>query len=299
MKLIKKLTQNEIRTGYISLSQDLLGDFYPMYTREDIENAPDRKIRIAQTFHVPQLVEGIFNKRLELRIQSTSGTIVVELILNNIMQRLNLIDADLLIIEQIGENDYQLDYIQGTDNVNYGPIFDLLNGKRFRVIRDNEGAEPNAQVEVENTIDEDADEEDLNKDTSSRLDELLSNTTPEIKERISKFRQRNKTIVNNLKALYQGKCQITGTEFTFHKKNGELYSEVHHLIPLGENGSDSYSNAIVVSPLVHRMLHFADVSEIDLSNIRDHKLPISINGKNYEITWHPEHASTVEESLNR
>ncbi len=47
MKLIKKLTQNEIRTGFISLSQNLLGDFYPMYTREDIENAPDRKIRIA------------------------------------------------------------------------------------------------------------------------------------------------------------------------------------------------------------------------------------------------------------
>ena len=299
MKLIKKLTNREISKGFISLSRNLLGDFYPMYMREDIENAPDRRIRIAQTFHVPHLAEGIFNKRLELRIHATSGTTVVELILNNIMQRLNLIDADLLIIEQIGENDYQLDYVRATDNVNYDPIFESLNGNSFLVIQDNAGAEPIAHVEVENTIDEDADEEDLIKDTSSRLDELLSNTTPEIKERISKFRQRNKTIVNNLKALYQGKCQITGTEFTFHKKNGELYAEVHHLIPLGENGSDSYSNAIVVSPLVHKMLHFADVSEIDLSNIRDHKLPISINGKNYEITWHPEHANTVEESLNR
>ncbi len=298
MKLIKKLSANEIRTGFISLSQNLLGTFYPSYTLADIENAPNSKIRIDQTFHVPQLGEGIFNKRLELRIQGRTGGIVVELILNNIMQRLNLVDSDLLIIEQIGENEYQLDYIRGTDHANYGPMFDSLNGKRFRVIQDNEEAEPIAIMEMENTVSEDADEDDLNKDTSIRLEELISNAAPEIKERILKFRQRNKSIVNNLKELYQGKCQITGTQFTFKKKNGELYSEVHHLIPLGENGSDSYANAIVVSPLVHRMLHFADISEIDLSKIQNHKLPISINGQPYEITWHPQHSSTVEESLN-
>ncbi|MFM2441476.1 MAG: hypothetical protein RL449_117 [Bacteroidota bacterium] len=299
MKLIKKLSANEIRTGFISLSKNLLGTFYPNFTLADIENAPNHKIRIDQTFHVPQLGEEIFNKRLELRIQSRTGGIVVELILNNIMQRLNLLDTDLLIIEQIEVNDYQLAYIRETDHVNYGRVFDSLNGQRFLVIQDNEGAQPIAHVEIENTINEDADEEDLSKDTSNRLEELMSIASPEIKERISKYRQRNKSIVNNLKELYQGKCQITGTQFTFKKKNGELYSEVHHLIPLGENGSDSYANAIVISPLVHRMLHFADVSEIDLSKIHNHKLPISINGQPYEITWHPEHSSTVEESFNR
>ena len=66
--------------------------------------------------------------------------------------------------------------------------------------------------------------------------------------------------------MYGGKCQITGETMTFKKKNGELYSEVHHLIPLGESGSDSYANAIVISPLIHRMLHYADVSEIDLNH---------------------------------
>ena len=81
------------------------------------------------------------------------------------------------------------------------------------------------------------------------------------------------------------------------KKNGELYSEVHHLIALGEDGSDSYANAIVVSPMIHRMLHYADVSEIDLSKINDNKLKITLNGEEFEITWHPDHFKTVEKSL--
>ena len=84
---------------------------------------------------------------------------------------------------------------------------------------------------------------------------------------------------------------------TFKKKNGELYSEVHHLIPLGESGSDSYANAIVISPLIHRMLHYADVSVIDLNNIVDNKLRITINGDEYEITWLPQHLETVQKSL--
>lgn len=97
--------------------------------------------------------------------------------------------------------------------------------------------------------------------------------------------------------MYNGLCQITGDQYTFVKQNGEYYSEVHHLIPLGENGSDSYANAIVVSPLIHRMLHYAKVSEIDLSLIQDNKLTISINNRNFEITWHPDHMRVVDESL--
>jgi 5-methylcytosine-specific restriction protein A len=84
---------------------------------------------------------------------------------------------------------------------------------------------------------------------------------------------------------------------TFQKKDGSWYSEVHHLISLGENGSDSYANAIVISPLIHRMLHYAKVSAIDLSKIKNHKLKIQINDKDYEITWHPDHLKTVEKSL--
>jgi len=146
--------------------------------------------------------------------------------------------------------------------------------------------------------DEDVEEDLLNQDTSSKLAELDDEgVDPEVKERIFKIRKRNNKIVKELKKLYGGKCQITGETLTFKKKNGELYSEVHHLIPLGESGSDSYANAIVLSPLIHRMLHYADVSEIDLNNIVDNKLKIKINAVDYEITWLPEHLETVKKSL--
>jgi 5-methylcytosine-specific restriction enzyme A len=150
------------------------------------------------------------------------------------------------------------------------------------------------QIKTENDIEEDL----INEDTSPRLDELETvKVKTEVKERILKIRQRNHQIVKNLKKIYNGHCQISGDKLTFKKKNGELYSEVHHLIPLGENGSDAYANAIIVSPLIHRMLHYANVSAIDLSRIKNNKLIIKINEKDFEITWHPDHWKTVEKSL--
>lgn len=149
------------------------------------------------------------------------------------------------------------------------------------------------QVKTEEDVEEDL----LNQDTSPKLDEPEVKAKPEFRKKLLKIRERNKQIVKNLKKLYGGTFQISGEKFTFKMKSGKLYSEVHHLIPLGEKGSDAYSNAIVVSPLIHRMLHYANVSAIDLKQIKDHKLKIKINEKDFEITWHPNHFKTVEKSL--
>lgn len=137
-----------------------------------------------------------------------------------------------------------------------------------------------------------------NEDVSLEFNDIENSTVPpEVKTRLVKIRQRSRQIVDDLKNLYKGCCQVTGDKFTFRKKNGELYSEAHHLIPLGENGSDSYANVVVISPLIHKMLHYAKVSEIDLSKIKDNKLEIFINDERYEITWHPQHLKTVENNL--
>ena len=145
---------------------------------------------------------------------------------------------------------------------------------------------------------EDIEDELELQDTSPRLQELINNNTqPEFVNRVMRIRQRNNRLVRNLKNLYGGRCQITGEQFTFVKRNGEFYSEVHHLIPLGENGSDDYANAIVVSPLIHKMLHYAEVSEINLNNILNSQLSITINGVVHTITWHPDHVTTVEQTL--
>lgn len=112
--------------------------------------------------------------------------------------------------------------------------------------------------------------------------------------RIQEVLIRNRRAVNRLKQLYNGECQLTGTTYTFIKSNGERYSEAHHLIPLGQHGDDSPYNIIIVSPLIHRMLHYARVSGLDLSRINNnHNLNITINGQPYTIRWHPSHADLV------
>ena len=119
-------------------------------------------------------------------------------------------------------------------------------------------------------------------------------TTPEVIKVTHQVRKRNTKAVKDLKELYKGQCQITGDNLTFVKKDGTLYSEAHHLIPLGNKGADSLFNIVILSPLIHRMLHYANVSDINLDNIsKDNKLEITINGEKYTINWHPKHAEAV------
>ena len=107
--------------------------------------------------------------------------------------------------------------------------------------------------------------------------------------------ERNRKAVRELKRLYKT-CQITGDDFVFAKANGEPYLEVHHLVPLGEGGSDDPANLVVISAHMHRMLHYAVVEGIDLSKIADDKLNFTINGETFTITWRPEHAKVISDA---
>ena len=80
--------------------------------------------------------------------------------------------------------------------------------------------------------------------------------------------KRNRNIVEQLKELYQNKCQIC--QFTFKKDNGENYSETHHLIPLGQNGEDDIKNLIVVCPNCHKKLHYAKKEKYDIKYKEEH-----------------------------
>lgn len=131
--------------------------------------------------------------------------------------------------------------------------------------------------------------------TKQLIDDDMINNAPETKEATRLTRARNQKAVRVLKDLY-GKCQITDSEFIFKKSDGSPYLEVHHLIPLGEGGADSPANLVVLSAHMHRMLHYADVSEIDLSQIDKNRLEIVINGNQFTITWHPDHAKLVNDT---
>jgi len=70
---------------------------------------------------------------------------------------------------------------------------------------------------------------------------------------------------------------------------------------LGDGGADDPRNIIIVSPLIHKMLHYASVEGIDLAQIKqlpsgESVLKILINGEEMVITWHAEHAKRVLET---
>jgi len=91
--------------------------------------------------------------------------------------------------------------------------------------------------------------------------------TTEITDRF----KRNLSLVTDLKKKYN-KCQLC--DFTFKKKNGEYYNEIHHIIPLSQNGKDQEINSLIVCANCHRKLHYATV---DISKILDNGT-IIING---------------------
>jgi 5-methylcytosine-specific restriction protein A len=122
--------------------------------------------------------------------------------------------------------------------------------------------------------------------------DVLPHAEPNVTYSVQKVRKRDQAAARSVRKLYQ-ECQISGAEFVFLNKQGKPYLEVHHLIPLGKGGADSAHNMIVVSAQIHKMLHHANVSEIDLSKIAANQLPIKIDGKDYTITWHPQHAARV------
>jgi 5-methylcytosine-specific restriction protein A len=143
------------------------------------------------------------------------------------------------------------------------------------------------------------------RDEEKILDSLFNEdeaptAPPERRARVQQVRTRNLKAVKDLKALYENRCQISGDEFAFKKTNGQIYCEVHHLIPLGEGGADNPKNMIVVNPLIHRMLHYAEVTGLNLSAIKTNDagvstLQIQINGKSYIISWNQDHARRVLE----
>lgn len=137
---------------------------------------------------------------------------------------------------------------------------------------------------------------------SELLDQLFdadeaNGMAPTTQEVVRKIKKRNSTAVKLLKKLYRGKCQITGSKYIFNKIDGDPYLEAHHLVPLGKGGADLPYNLIVVSAHVHRMLHLASVSGIDLKKIGDRKLKIKINDEEHTITWHEKHAETIKTVL--
>ena len=137
---------------------------------------------------------------------------------------------------------------------------------------------------------------DLNSEKiqNDLFDDDYNDYTPQLVRKLHSIRKRNTKAVKKLKDLYNHECQVTGTEFTFEMKNGHYYSEGHHIVPLGLGGADSVWNIVVLSPMIHRMLHYANVGGLYLSKINNDKLSFQINSKDYTLKYHPDHGKIVK-----
>lgn len=75
--------------------------------------------------------------------------------------------------------------------------------------------------------------------------------------------KRSAAVKSHVKSLANGFCELCDQPAPFAKVNGEPYLEVHHVIPLENDGIDHVSNAVAVCPNCHmRCHHSADSEEI-------------------------------------
>ena len=79
------------------------------------------------------------------------------------------------------------------------------------------------------------------------------NATIELKTRLTKVRKIDQSICNNLKMLYDYRCQISG------EKIGDNYGgsvvEAHHIDYFVKSQNNDSSNIIILSPNFHRVIH--------------------------------------------
>ncbi|MFZ7237143.1 HNH endonuclease [Avibacterium gallinarum] len=85
----------------------------------------------------------------------------------------------------------------------------------------------------------------------------VSNKKPE-KEyySVAKYK-RNPYVVAEVLHRANGVCESCNRKAPFNRKSNDLpYLEVHHIVPLSENGDDTMENCIALCPNCHRKAHF-------------------------------------------
>jgi len=75
----------------------------------------------------------------------------------------------------------------------------------------------------------------------------------EEKHKLVKIRRLNRSIGNNLKLLYNHRCQICGSNF------GKIYNshivEAHHIQSFTETKNNNFDNILIICPNHHRIIH--------------------------------------------
>jgi 5-methylcytosine-specific restriction protein A len=101
-------------------------------------------------------------------------------------------------------------------------------------------------------------DEAMNDTQTKRLARLAKAPSKPQRVRVSAYIfTRNADVVAEVLHRANGMCERCENPAPFcRKKNGEPYLEVHHVLPLSEDGDDVVENAIALCPTCHRLLHF-------------------------------------------
>lgn len=93
------------------------------------------------------------------------------------------------------------------------------------------------------------------KDTPEEELIRIVHSKPKTKTSISTHYDRDPYV--RLYALRRSKgiCDLCGKDAPFKKKDGSPYLEVHHIVPLSEEGEDSWNNVCSLCPNCHRKMH--------------------------------------------
>jgi 5-methylcytosine-specific restriction protein A len=100
-----------------------------------------------------------------------------------------------------------------------------------------------------------------------------------IKPQLAKVRKLDRSIGEDLKALYKYRCQICGTDFG--KPYNERIVQVHHIRDFVLSMNNDYDNLIIICPNHHSVVHKArprfDVESLILSYPNGFKERLTLN----------------------
>lgn len=116
-------------------------------------------------------------------------------------------------------------------------------------------------------------------DTIDLTDEasICGNQSPQKYQKFGTVYERDVRVAAKTLKFANGKCELCDKP-TFLKKNGKPFLEVHHVLPLSQEGSDTVTNTVALCPNCHKELHFGAQSTKLTSKLYD-KVPRLVKEK--------------------
>ncbi len=75
------------------------------------------------------------------------------------------------------------------------------------------------------------------------------------------LRKRNPYLPEMVKRRANGVCELCGCVLDYNDGGGRPYLEVHHIVPLADDGADELTNMVALCPNCHRKMHVVNAPE--------------------------------------